>query len=172
MVELLVVLTFLTLFAVIVIPNMASGWTKSKLDTSVEAMRSNLNYSRARAVATGLRHQFQLDPSTGEIAVAPYHPEDQALAGQVGAPQADQPDVALRDNLPEGVRVVDWQVYPLGVPQTPLGGAGDIPLTFYPEGTSDSAEVVLEDDRGTKRGYRLDGFNGELRELTEEEIQQ
>lgn len=172
MVELLVVLTFLTLFAVIVIPNMAAGWTRSNLDTALEALRSDLNFSRARAVATGLRHQFELNASTGQIAVMPYHPDDAALGGQAGAALPEQPDVALQDNLPEGVRVLEWQVYPLGVPQAPIGGAGDLPLTFYPEGRSDSAEVVLEDERGAKRGFRLDGFNGELRELTAEEIQQ
>jgi prepilin-type N-terminal cleavage/methylation domain-containing protein len=174
--ELLVVLTILTLFALIVMPRMASALLRTRMDAAEDSIRSDLRFAHARAVATGLRHQFALDTTTGEVVVMPFHPEDQ-VAGATGSAQMQpaQAAPALKDVLPTGVRVTQWTVSPLGYTQNaqPAGGnIGATPLVFYPEGTADSGVLILEDGEGRRRGITIDGFSGEIRSMTEEELKQ
>jgi type II secretory pathway pseudopilin PulG len=164
--ELLIVLTILVLFAAVATPRFVQSLSRSRLDAAVQAARSGLDFARARAVATGLRHQVAVDAETGEILVQPFRPErlDSPVASQA------QPDVALRDRLPEQVRVAAWSVSPLGYDQSASAAQDAIPLTFYPEGNSDGALLILEDEEGERRGVRVEPLTGEVRELTPEEM--
>jgi hypothetical protein len=45
-------------------------------------------------------------------------------------------------------------------------------VTFYAEGRSDNALVVLETDTGERRGVELNGFTGEITELNETELRE
>lgn len=164
------VLAILTLFALIAIPRMASAVLRSRLDAALDSVRGDLQFTRARTVSTGLRHQMQIDAGSGEILVAPFHPEE-TVSG-AAAPGAT-PDIALQDSLPRDVRVVQWSVSPLGYDtgQAQAGGAGSSQsLVFYAEGRGDSAVLVLEDTHGDRRGLRFDGFTGDIRELQPEEM--
>jgi type II secretory pathway pseudopilin PulG len=170
--ELLLVLTILSLFAVIAIPRVASAVLRTKLDAAFEAVRGDLAFTRARAVSTGLRHQFVMDTGTGEIAVEPFRPEALDAAS---APVQPEQSVVLRDTLPESVTVATWTVSPLGAMLQPGGAAGApgteaAPLVFYPEGNCDDAILILEGPQGARRGLRVDGFSGEIREMQPEEL--
>ena len=167
--ELLLVLTILSLLALVALPRFISAVSSSRLRSGLDAARDGLSYARSRAIATGLRHQFMVDAQSGEIVIEPFHPDE---AVNAGAP-APEPDVALRDQLPEEIRVAEWRVAPLGMGQgqgaeAALEGGG--PLVFYPEGQSDSAVLILEDREGERRGVSVDGFTGEIRELERDEI--
>jgi prepilin-type N-terminal cleavage/methylation domain-containing protein len=173
--ELLVVLTILGLFAGIALPRVIGSLMRTRLETALGAIRSDLTFARARAVSSGLRHQVLMDTETGELRVEPFRPEQMAAADQA---QAVDQRPALTDTLPQSVRVTSWNVSPLGalqgVPTAGQDGAagGDgAPILFYPEGRSDDAMIVLEDNEGTRRGLRIDGFSGEIRELQPEELQ-
>src|SRR3712207_2303417 len=61
LVELVLVLTIFAMFAMVVVPRMAQGLSRTKLDAAFDNLRSNISFGRARAVATGLRHHFGLD---------------------------------------------------------------------------------------------------------------
>ena len=172
LVEVLLVLTILSMFALIAIPKMASAVLRSRLDAGIEALRNDLSYTRALAVGTGLRHQFELDPDSGQVAVQPFRPEEQST---LGAGQPAQIDVVLHDRLHSDVRVVTWTVAPMaGAEQqaAPAAAAATLPLVFYPEGRSDGAVLILEDTEGTRRGLTVDPLTGEIRELLPEELQQ
>jgi prepilin-type N-terminal cleavage/methylation domain-containing protein len=173
--ELLVVLTILGLFAGIAMPRVIGSLMRSKLDAALGAIRSDVTFARARAVSSGLRHQVLMNTETGELRVEPFRPEQQAVEGQ--AQTVDQRP-ALTDTLPQSVRVTTWSVSPLGAAQGLATAAQDgtaggdgAPILFYPEGRSDDALIVLEDSEGTRRGLRIDGFSGEIREMQPEELQ-
>jgi len=171
--ELLVILMILGLLAMVALPRLITGMLRTRMDSALEAVQSDLRYTRARAVNTGLRHQFVLDPSTGKIVVEVFHPEEIDPNATANVPE---PDVPLRNTLPEKVRVVDWTVAPLeaGAAGSQPGRtrAGESqPLMFYPDGTSDSAVLILEDERGERRGVRLDAQSGALRELLPAELE-
>ena len=159
--------TILVLLAGVALPNFAAAVGRARLDNAVEAVAGALRFARARAVATGLRHAFVLDPETGEITVQPYRPEEQAAPA--GGSQAVMEGAALRDRLPEEVRVTGWSLAPLGYAQAAQQAAAEpgAGLVFYPEGRSDSALLVLEDAERNRRVLRVEGFSGEIEETPE-----
>ncbi len=167
--ELLVVLTILALFSMIVMPRFIEHGIRARLDAAADAVRADVTYSRQRALSTGLRHQLFLDTETREITVQPFRPETLELQ-DAGAQQTPAP--VLRDRLHQDVRVLEWNVAPLGYESGNQVAGTEQPLTFYPEGRSDNATIVLEDSQGKQRGLRVDGFTGEIREMTEEELRQ
>jgi len=167
------VLTILALFAVIVTPRLASGLLRNKLDAAADALHADLTFAHARAISTGLRHQLLVDSSTGDVLVLPVHPEEAAATGASTAQTMVLP--ALQDRIPDDVKVTGWNVYPLatGAQTNQATSAADgSPLVFYPEGTSDSAQIVLEDGAGNRRGVEVDGYTGDIRELSAEELAQ
>lgn len=171
--EMLVVLAILTLFAFIVAPRFIGARNRARLDGALQMALNDLSFARARAISTGLRHVVEVDTQSGTLAVTPYHPED-AEVGTSGTAQA-LPDVAQRDQMPEDVEVTSWTVSPMGM-NTSTGGtsgvAGPGPLTFYPEGRSDNASLVLRDGDGDRRGLLVDGYSGVIREMTTDELAQ
>jgi type II secretory pathway pseudopilin PulG len=171
LVELLLVLTILALFALIAVPHMAAALLRSHLDAATDAVRADLTFTRNRAIGSGIRHQFVFFPTTGEIVVEPFRPEEQAAGTTTSQAPVRLP---LEDRLPEGIQVVEWRVFPLGYGQqtaaSTQGAVDGAPIIFYPEGTGDSARIVLQDERGTRRGLAVDGFAGEIRELQAEEL--
>lgn len=172
----MLVLAILVLFAGIVMPKVANSLMRAKLDSAFNAVRSDLVYTRDRSVGTGVRHQFVLDPSSLEIMVQAYHPEEQlGVTPTSTANNSQQADTPLKDHLPSDIRVARWEIAPLGSdpsrPTTQFGQQGGAtPLVFYPEGNGDSATLVLEDAGGRQRGLQVNGFTGEIRELSAEEL--
>jgi len=163
----MIVLAVLVFFAVLAIPRMMSGLRRSRLDRAVDAIRGDLQFARARAASTGLRHAVVADAASRHVLVQPYRPEEAEAANAAGG----APDFALQDPLPDDINVTTWSVSPVSPPNVPAESTSDV-LTFYPEGRSDSLLVVLEDDEGSRRALQLEGFTGELRELTDEELGQ
>jgi prepilin-type N-terminal cleavage/methylation domain-containing protein len=171
--ELMIVLTILALLGVLALPRMAHVLASSRLDATVEAVRDDLAFAKARAISTGMRQQVLVDPETRELVVLPYRMAEMASQTSTTVdPNAAAPP-SLRDNLPEQVQVVEWSVSAIGGEQSTAGGAVQTgtPIVFYPEGYGDAARVVLEDSSGSRRGLLVDSFTGEIREMTPEELE-
>lgn len=174
--ELLVILTILTLLAFLVGPRFLGARNRARLDGALQTALNDFSFARARAISTGLRHQVEIDTQNGELVVAPYHPEDAQV--QTAGTAQSEPDVSLREQMPQDVEISNWTVSPMGVNSSAgrtagtaaLAGSG--PLTFYPEGRSDDATLVLRDSDGDRRGLLVDGFSGTIREMTEDELAQ
>lgn len=176
------VLTILSLFAVLALPRFITSIGRAKLSTAMNMVRQALFFARSRSAATGVRHQLTLDRENRLVIVEAFQPEmsmaGNGLSGAGGATtQPGQSGVppALREQFPEGVEVAEWTVTPLesiiGNPtRTQSGATGIETMFFYPEGRGDSAYLVLE-DAGERRAVEIDGFRGEIRELTQEEMQ-
>jgi Tfp pilus assembly protein FimT len=165
--ELLVVLTLLVLAAGIAAPKFLSGWASAQLNSAASSIRNDLAFARTRAIASGVRHQVLMDRQRGAVVVQPFRPEE--VIQQTSVQGSDLP--VLDDELPEQVRIVEWTVEPFGY--AGLGSAQQIDvLTFYAEGRSDSALVVLEGPDGEQRGIELNGFTGEISELNEAQLRE
>lgn len=172
MVELMVVLAIMVAFALIAVPRFASVLLRNRLEAAMDGVRSDLHFARARTTATGLRHQVIVDAANQQLSVLAYRP-DAAAQGQTDADSLFT--VALKDSLPTDVRITEWFVTPVSQIQADgsrfaPAGVSDTPMVFYPEGVCDSSELVLENSQGDKRGLSIDGFSGEIRDLTEDEL--
>jgi len=167
--ELLVVLSLLTLAAGVVAPRFISGWDSAQLNAAASAVRNDFAFAKARAASTGLRHQVLVDSNTGELLVQPFRPEEQT---QAAASQVVSSVPVLQDVVSGRVKVMQWRVEPFGYTDSSTTTATDTSvLTFYPEGRSDNALLVLESAGGQQRGVQVDGYTGEVRELNAQEIQ-
>lgn len=165
--ELLVVLSLLSLAAGIVVPRFLTGWDSAQLNTAASAVRNDFAFAKARAASTGLRHLVVIDSNTGELQVQPFRPEEMT---QAAATQVTPSGPVLQDTVPERVKVTQWRVEPFGYSSNTTQMDSDV-LTFYPEGRSDNALIVLESAGGQQRGISVDGYTGEVRELNAQEIQ-
>lgn len=165
MMELLVVITLLTLAVGIVAPNFMSGWSTAQINSAATAIRNDLQFARTRAAASGVRHQLMIDKEAGTLIVQPFRPDE--LTGSTGSQQAGQELPVLQYTLPERVRVAEWTIEPMGYSSQNAAQTQTDVLTFYAEGRSDNALVVLETEDGQQRGVELNGFTGEITELDE-----
>jgi len=163
MMELLVVITLLMLAVGIVTPNFISAWSTSQLNAAASAVRNDFSFARTRAVASGVRHQVLIDQQSGLLVVQPFRPDE--LSGAAAQQQTVQELPVLQYTLPERVRVAEWTVEPMGYSSQNTAQAQTEVVTFYAEGRSDNALVVLESDDGQQRGVELNGFTGEITEL-------
>lgn len=169
LIEMLVVLSLLTLAVGVVVPRFLAGWDSAQLSSAASAMRNDFAFAKARAASTGLRHLVVIDSSTGELQVQPFRPEEMT---QTTANQANQSQPVLQDAVPERVKVAEWRVEPFGyMDGSAANQQNQDVLTFYPEGRSDNALLVLESAGGQQRGVEVDGTTGEVRELNAQEIQ-
>lgn len=165
--ELLVVLSLLSLAAGIVAPRFLASWDSAQLNAAASAMRNDFAFAKARAASTGLRHLVQVDSNTGELQVQPFRAEELTQ----GATAQTQSLPVLQDTMPDRVKVLQWRVEPFGYTDANSTQADTSVLTFYPEGRSDNALLVLESAGGQQRGVQVDGYTGEVRELNAQEIQ-
>ncbi len=168
-------LFILSLLATIVIPRFAATLLRSKLDVTLDAIRGDLSFARSRAVATGVRHQVLWDAQSREIVVAPFRPEEASGTTAGGRSPEGGTSVALRDRVPEEVEVAVWDAYPLaasGAGSPVSAQAVGTVITFYPEGQSDNARIVLTNKSRDQVGLELDGSAAQVRKLSREEIGQ
>lgn len=172
--ELLIVLTILTLFAVLALPRFIDRAGHERLDLTAELLRQALEMARARAAATGVRHQLVLDREARVLTIEAFQPE-LSLGGTAQNGGQAPPPAPWREELPEGIEIDEWRITPLdsliGAPgSSPQLAAGGDSLFFYPEGRADSALLTLV-YKNERRTIELDGFRGEVRELSAEEMQ-
>lgn len=176
------VLTILSLFAVLALPRFITSIGRAKLSSAMNTVRQALYFARARSAATGVRHQLTLDRENRLVTVEAFQPEMSmsgnglsGAGGPTGQPGQNGVPPALLEQFPEGIEVAEWSVTPLEAmidnpTRTQSGSTGIETMFFYPEGRGDSAYLVLEDG-GERRAVEIDGFRGEIRELTREEMQ-
>ncbi|MGV3723404.1 MAG: hypothetical protein ACO1SX_21115 [Actinomycetota bacterium] len=168
--ELLVVITLLLLAVGIAMPYFMHGWSTAQMNSAAAAIRNNFGFARTRAVASGVRHQLLIEPEAGTLIVQAFRPDEQANAS--ATQQAGQELPVLEYALPERVRVTEWTVEPMGYAAQNVSQTQSEVVTFYAEGRSDNALVVLETDTGERRGVELNGFTGEITELNELELRE
>jgi type II secretory pathway pseudopilin PulG len=169
LIELLLVALLLLLFTSAAVTNLAPLWQGARLDEGVGQLESLLRFARAEAAQQGRRLQLQVqapaDPATpgsppvsrSAIEVS-WEPEP---LDQPGVFIPSQPTAALARSVTEYVRIeLVRRLEPGATPAagetgaTPRapdpGGAGSFEPTkgwpairFYPDGSSDSAEILV-----------------------------
>jgi prepilin-type N-terminal cleavage/methylation domain-containing protein len=175
LIELLLTLVLLLLLLGAVVINFTGLQTGVQLDEGAEQFESLIRYARAHAANTGCKVRVTFEEVIDEDIAIPlgnvfvsWEPEPLTRPGEFLPLTELSP---LTDSLLGLVEVED--VRPLGTQAIhPLPeGEGDVaasfaPITFYPDGSSDSAEIVLaardlEDDR--RLALRIIGTTGTVK---------
>ncbi len=189
LIELLLVVVLLVLFAGAAVMNLAPLWQGAALDEGVGQFESLLRFARAEAAQQGRRVQLQLAaaPASPESLPAAATPpiqlrwEPQPLS-QPGLFVENQSTAPLARSVNELVRVETVRRLD-AVPATPMAGAatGDTgspapagpdsslaatnaeswpPIMFYPDGSSDSAVILLASTDNADSRRMLVRWNG------------
>lgn len=193
LIELLLVALLLLLFTAAAVTNLAPLWQGARLDEGVGQLESLLRFARAEAAQQGRRLQLQVqafaDPAPPGAGSAPrstiavsWEPEP---LDQPGVFVPSQPTAALARSVTEYVRIEQVRRLQTGAnpgpdPTTeepraaePAADAGAVAsfaatadwpaIMFYPDGSSDSAEILVGslDERDPRRLWvQWNGLSG------------
>ncbi|MCI0744961.1 MAG: GspH/FimT family pseudopilin [Verrucomicrobia subdivision 3 bacterium] len=185
LIELLLTLVLVLLLLGAVVINFTSLQEGVQLDEGAEQLETVIRYARAHAANTGCKVQLSFEELVEDGFAVPlgnvfvrWEPDPLSRPGEF------QPLLEVAPLLESMLRLVEVQdVQPVGaggmaissfgadVPEP--GGARDdaqlagfAPITFYPDGSSDSAEIILttrESEDGRRMALRILGATGSIK---------
>jgi hypothetical protein len=182
LIELLLTLVVLMLLLGAVVMNFTGLQTSSQLDEGVDQFESVVRYARAHAANSGCRVRLTFEEAAGEGQLAVplgnvfvvWEPEPLTRPGEFHPLQEVAPLLETMLGLVEvdEVRPVGGGIADLAAPGQPSEVGieeqtyGFAPITFYPDGSSDTAEVILsarESDEERQVAVQIIGTTGTVR---------
>jgi type II secretion system protein H len=179
LVELLTVLTIMVVLAALVAPSFVRQFQTARLSSAAREIVALMRYARSEAVVAGATYRLNIDSDGGRLWVTYYDSGDNERdAGFV-------PDTSVLGGarvLPEGVRMgalalgdealaqlSDEALSAIRSQQQQLNEEGTPYITFSPQGTTDGARVLLENDYDDTLAVTLDAITGkaEIKEADE-----
>lgn len=167
--ELMLVLAIMVLFAALSAPTVFQMIRSQNLSKSGDLVRAQMSQARVKAIRTGQIHAFYLVTNESWFSVAPF-----SQVGEMAnrASQAISRSEGFRDDfdeelLPIGIKfgVDETELDPRAMQVLSIGSQNSSvkPVLFYPDGTSQSTRVRLVDDRGNQVLVELRGLTGTAR---------
>lgn len=179
--ELILVMAIIAFFGALVLPGFDRIFAAQRIDKSAEIVRAEMGRARVQAIRTGKVFAFVYNEGRSELAVRQFDQLVQAgtvehfqRAGGGGDGQSPGADVRngnmdySNERLPRGVRFVAGQAIADIRSQFEAdaagGGAGKLkPILFYPDGSSQDAQVILANERGDAVRVVVRGLTGSTR---------
>lgn len=170
LVELMVVMVLIGIMTAILLPEMKGTLEAEALQGTSRRVIEAVHLAYSRAVTLNQPHRVVLDAAAhryrveGRVAVEGGGTAFRLVQGSPGAEGAIDARVTVAFRRPgEGsVGLVDADPAfgpDEGDPTTRMDG----PLLFYPDGTADGADVILEDRQGFRLALRLDATTARIR---------
>lgn len=160
LIEIMVVVIILAVLAGALIPNLAGSMGTARLDTAAHQVADLIDYGYHAASATGRVHALVFDSDRrGFQMVAEVEPELDDWFSAVGPPRLEPvsvPGLTTRA-LPEGIRLDRIEVFEDELVE---GEYDTIRVLFFPDGTTEFANLYLTDPSGEARLVELNGFSG------------
>jgi prepilin-type N-terminal cleavage/methylation domain-containing protein len=170
--EVMLTLAVLVLMAGIAWPVLSRAFENQRLKKSADLLRAEWTHARVQAMSTGYVYIFQFTP--GEQRYSTYRrvgsevelsADGQFQAVDVGSLQP----FGKEQSLPEGIRFAagevlwDTRAEMYNTDRTTFlspdqGWSG--PVFFYPDGTTSTARITLENERGRRIDISLRGLTG------------
>lgn len=175
--ELLLVLGVLLVFAMMAAPTLRRPLEAQKLRKSAELVQAQWSKARIRAMRAGQTFVFQYQPESGRFRVQPWYTEDLLLeaGGELNPLDPAGGAMAVLDELPEGIEFLTSitlsESRSLAIEeelsQASRSASADAswsaPVLFYPDGTASTAELILTNEYGDYVTLRLRGLTGVAR---------
>lgn len=177
--ELLLVLGIIVMLSAMVLPAFDRIFASQRLDKSADIVRAEMGRARVQAIRTGKVFAFVYNEGQSQLAVRQF--DQLAQAGSIphferagGAAQGGMADGRAgnmdysNEELPRGVRFVTGQAIDDIRSQYEAASAGGSngklkPILFYPDGSSQDAQVILANERGDVTRVILRGLTGSAR---------
>lgn len=183
--EIILVLTILAVIGAIAVPGIGESFQRHKLQAAIQDLRSEWERARLTAMKTGQTQAFTCVAGTNQYSVAPYLTQSDATEGSAGAtlvvggtlaesqvgggitapdPTAATGTKSLDNELLFVGCVVSTDMRAISVTQAQGGmtadGAVNQMVLFYPDGTTSTAELTIQNLRGDARCVRMRGLTG------------
>lgn len=158
--ELMVVLALIAILSAAILPEMRGSFEDAVLRSSARQVVDVFGVANARAVSLSQAHRVRFEPAAGRYSV-----EAQSGRPMRGAPFRGVPD------LTGGSGTLDPRVHieirpsggSLPGPDTKSAEGSADSIAFYPDGTSDAAELRLQDNSGFALTLRLNPVTARVR---------
>jgi general secretion pathway protein H len=145
LIEIIVVLTMLSIAMALVSPYFGRLSKNVELKAAVKKVSTILRYYRSEAVQKGKVYQIVLDTDTREIRVRPIEMEEEGGESQIR--EKKTPGDKDKYLVPEGIHVKEIKI---PSPQYP----SEFPaIEFYPNGSSNGGSFIM--DREDLKGFRI-----------------
>lgn len=166
LIELMLVMAIIVLMGALAAPAFVQTISRQKLDRGADRLRIAMGQARVKAIRTGEIHAVFINEGGSWFNVAPFSQaqvQAQIVAQrQMFANSGVQNDFE-EDLLPQGVLFAGSQAAVDSRAAEALGGGdggGLRPILFYPDGTSQDARVVLQNEKNQVIEVQLRGLTG------------
>lgn len=160
LIEIMVVVIILGIIAGVMIPNLGGSIDSTRLETASGRIAELLDYCYNAAVATGRVHGVIFSPDGRQYKVVVETPPD------AENPESDQPTLEpvklpgmIESPLPDGIKLAEAAAFEEDLLTTE---EGEVRVLFFPDGTTEFANLTLSDDKGAKRVVKLNGLSGTI----------
>lgn len=193
--EMLLVLAILVAIGAVVAPSLGEAYHRQRLDATVNRLRSEWDRARLTAMKTGQTQVFNCVIGSRDYSLQPYLLDADlvnasagativtgggavAEATSTGALAAAEPAKTAGKQLDEDITFVscavssDMRAMSAAQAQGGLAAAGaaNQMVLFYPDGSTSTAEVIIQIASGTQRAVRMRGLTGSTQVLTPGEV--
>ena len=198
--EVILVLAILAAIAAIVSPNLGEAFQRQKLNAAADTLRNEWDKARLTAMKTGQIQAFSCVAGDRTYSITPYMTGDDTTNASTGAtvmtaagtvgqatstgnlttptPTTASTTDGNSSSLPEDVSFVscavssDMRAMSIASSQGGLVGIQSMNqmVLFYPDGSTSTAEVVIQIPAGFQRAVRMRGLTGSTQVLTPGEI--
>jgi prepilin-type N-terminal cleavage/methylation domain-containing protein len=159
--ELLLVLAIFLILIALATPALLRSFSAQTLKSGADLVRSNFDKARVHSIRSGNVYAFLYRPGSDEFALAPLINAYSLVRPDL--PSTGSPDSQQR--LPNGLTFAGGATSNDARAQFESEGGsfeqpGMIPILFYPDGTSQDAQLIVANAQGDQMKIRLRGLTG------------
>ena len=194
LIEMILVLAILVAIGAIVAPSFNEAFVRQRLQTSADRLRGAWDRARLTAMKTGQSQIFNCVIGAGDYAVEPYMTDADVVNASTGATVMTTGGTVVETTASgavlasagasEGKKLEEEIVFVSCAVSSDMraatvaqeqGGLAAIStmnqsVMFYPDGSTSTAEVIIQDPNGKQRAVRIRGLTGSTQVLTPGEI--
>lgn len=186
--ELLLVLTILVAAMAVVVPTYESMIVDRRLHKSAESLDLEMQKARMQAIRTGQSQVFRFQVGGNVFTSEPWMDDSdsinagpgatvQSMSGQLVETSANPYDLGtVADPKSEGLKLEEGVTFLsadtmndsrtlMAQTQSSLamqaGVSWSSPILFYADGSSTTAEIILQDERGRRKAIQIRGLTGQ-----------
>jgi len=175
LIELLTVLTILVLLSALAAPAFTRQYYTARLNSAARNLVALMQYARSQAVVEGTTYRLNIDQQGGRLWVT-YYDDGQRTRDEAQTEPGFVPDrsaLGSARELPDDVAVKqialgdealaqlsDEALDAIQAQQGQLNEEGSPFITFNPQGTTDGARLLLENEYQDRLAVSLDAITG------------